>query len=274
MPELPEVETVAGDLRAEIVGRSVQAARLDLPALLKHPDAAHFGPRIVGQRFQAVARHGKLLTLRLASGDGFYVHLGMTGRLTIIEPSAPVLPHTHLVLELDDGRQLRYTDPRRFGRLWLGTETELLAIGILPRLGPDPLTRGFTFDRFTAVLSRRRRPIKSALLDQTLMAGLGNIYADESCYLAGVRPSRRTYRLTVAERRALYRAIREVLRKSIRNRGSSVDDYRDGRGALGNHQHHLLVYGRAGAPCVRCRRALKKVRFAGRATVYCARCQR
>lgn len=274
MPELPEVETVAGDLRAEVVGRSVHAARLHLPALLRHPAAARFGPRISGQRIQAVARHGKLLTLRLASGDRLYVHLGMTGRLTVSEAAALVLPHTHLVLELDDGRQLRYTDPRQFGRLWLGAEAELLAAGVLPRLGPDPLTRGFTFDRFTAVLSRRRRPIKSALLDQTLMAGLGNIYADESCYLAGVRPLRRTYRLTVAERRALYRAIREVLRKSIRNRGSSVDNYRDGRGALGNHQHHLLVYGRAGAPCVRCHQALKKVRLAGRATVYCARCQR
>ncbi len=274
MPELPEVETVSRDLRPEVTGRAIGRVALTLSRVLRYPPPAAFRRRLTGQTIQGLTRHGKLIAFHLQGEDRLYVHLGMTGRLTLCDPEEPVARHTHLVLTLDDGRQLRYTDQRQFGRLLLGTEPELRAARVLPRLGPDPLTGEFTFERFTAVLARRRRPIKAALLDQRLIAGLGNIYADESCFVARVRPTRSVRRLRVAERRALYGAIRSVLQKSIRNRGSSVDDYRDGYGALGNHQEYLLVYGRQGAPCVKCRTALTKVRLAGRGTVYCPRCQR
>jgi formamidopyrimidine-DNA glycosylase len=274
MPELPEVETVVTDLRPELTGRRVRDAQLGLAKMLKHPDPVTFAARIVGQRVAGMRRHGKLMAIDLEQGDGLYVHLGMTGRLTVCAPEEPVLKHTHLVLALDDGRELRYHDPRQFGRLLFGTEVELRRAGVFPRLGPDPLGGDFTFGRFAGLLGRRHRPIKAALLDQSLIAGLGNIYADESCFAARIRPTRRIQRVSVAERRALYGAIQTVLQKSIRNRGSSVDDYRDGFGAPGNHQGYLLVYGRAGAPCVQCSGPLKKVRLAGRGTVYCPRCQR
>ncbi len=274
MPELPEVETVVQDLRPELRGRQVRAAQLRLVKLLKHPAAKQFHQRIAGLRIGDVTRHGKLMAIGFESGARLFVHLGMSGRLTLNDPADPTPNHTHMRISLDDGRELRYTDPRQFGRLLFGTDAELRRAGRFPRLGPDPLTGEFTLERFTELLGRRRRPIKAVLLDQTLIAGLGNIYADESCFLAGVRPSRRPLRLRVAERRALYGAIRTVLQKSIHNRGSSVDTYRDAFGALGNHQHYLLVYGRAGAPCVQCGTALKKMRLAGRGTVYCPRCQR
>jgi len=274
MPELPEVETVASDLGPVLARRAIRSVDLRLSRVLRYPAPAVFRRRLSGRTIEGLTRHGKLMAIHLQGGDRLYVHLGMTGQLTVCDPVEPIRKHTHLLLTLTDGLQLRFADQRQFGRLLLGTERELRTAGVLPRLGPDPLTEEFTLERFSALLARRRRPVKAVLLDQSLIAGLGNIYADESCFVARVRPTRSVGRLRVAERRALYGAIRSVLHKSIRNRGSSVDNYRDGYGGMGSHQEHLLVYGRAGAPCVACGTALKKVRFAGRGTVYCPRCQR
>jgi len=223
-----------------------------------------------------VTRRGKYLVHRL-SGDGgllLVVHLGMTGQWRCVPADTPEPDHLHAVIGLDDGRQLRYRDVRRFGRLLLGGEEELVCARKLPRLGPEPLDPGFTATDLYRRLHVRRAPLKALLLDQMLVAGVGNIYADETCFRARVRPDRPANELSRRAVGRLHAALGELLREAIANRGSSVDDYRDAWGELGSEQHLLRVYGRGGQPCVRCGRPLSVVRLAGRTTVFCRRCQR
>ncbi len=276
MPELPEVETIAAQLRPRLVGRTIVACHLRAPVMVRHPRPEDFARRLAGHRIEAVGRRGKYLLHRLSGGDGelLVVHLGMTGGWTCVAAEAPEPTHLHLVLELDDGCQLRYRDPRRFGRLLLGTEAELVAAGALPRLGPEPLDPSFTPAELHRSLRGRRAPLKTLLLDQRLVAGLGNIYVDEACFRARLRPDRPGGRVSRAAATRLHAAIREVLREAIANGGSSVDDYRDARGEPGRHQERLLVYGRGGHPCARCGRRLAAIRLAGRSTVFCPTCQR
>jgi formamidopyrimidine-DNA glycosylase len=208
-------------------------------------------------------------------GERLVVHLGMTGHLRVWEPEEAPVKHTHLRALLDSGLELRYDDPRQFGRLLLGTQEELVAARAFPaRLGPEPIHGDLTEAEFDRIVKSRRRPIKSALLDQSFLAGVGNIYADEACFRAGIRPSRWTHQLTARERRALYSAIQEVLENSIAARGSSIINYVDAFGVRGGNQEKLLVYGRSGEPCVTCGTPLQGTRLAGRGTVYCRKCQR
>ena len=274
MPELPEVETVVSDLRPLLTGRRVKAVHLTLPRMVRYPSPRAFVQRLRGRRIEAVQRRGKYIVMPVEGEQRLVIHLGMTGHLRVTKPGAPAAKHTHLRVGLDDGRELRFDDQRQFGRLLLGTEAELLAAGALPRLGPEPIHGDLTETEFGRLVRTRHRPIKSALLDQTFLAGVGNIYADEACFRARIRPSRRTDRLTVAERRTLYAAIQEVLSSSIAARGSSIINYVDGFGTPGNNQAKLLVYGRGGEPCVRCGNPLTWTRLAGRGTVYCRQCQR
>jgi formamidopyrimidine-DNA glycosylase len=209
-----------------------------------------------------------------AHGLQLVVHLGMTGQWRCVPADTPEPDHLHAVLDLDDGRQLRYRDARRFGRLLLGTEAELVAHRKIPRLGPEPLDPGFTSDDLYRRLHIRRAPLKALLLDQMVLAGVGNIYADESCFRARVRPDRPANTLSRRSVARLHESLAALLREAIANRGSSVDNYRDAWGEMGGEQEQLLVYGRAGEPCVRCGRPLALVRLAGRSTVFCRRCQR
>jgi formamidopyrimidine-DNA glycosylase len=215
------------------------------------------------------------------------LHMGMTGRLGLAEPESAPEPHTHLRLLLSSGAELRMQDYRRFGRVMLGSPEELTAAGAMPRLGPEPaigaqpnpeswhaLGGGLSERDFARILAAGRRPVKALLLDQRRIAGLGNIYCDEACFRAGVRPTAIAARLGRARRRRLYRGIVDALASAVDLRGSSIDDYRDGFGKKGENQHALLVYGRAGQPCVRCGGQLSKAIVAGRTTVFCRRCQR
>ncbi len=275
MPELPEVETIVQDLRPLLSGRRFEAITLLLPRLVRYPDPAAFVAGLMGVTVQTVQRRGKYIMVPLQRSDRrFVIHLGMTGHLRVWERDAPAARHTHLRIALDDGRELRYDDQRQFGRLLLGAEDELRAARALPRLGPEPIDDSLTEAGFQALIRRRRRPVKSALLDQSFLAGLGNIYADEACFAAGIRPARMTHRLAVRERQALFGAIGQVLRKSIAARGSSIANYVDAFGVAGQNQETLQVYGRAGRPCFRCGTPLKRLRLAGRTTVYCPTCQR
>lgn len=286
MPELPEVETVVRDLRPQVAGRRIRSVALTpdravLGRILRYPkDPRAFAERLRERRVEQMERRGKYIVMGLdrpvdgRAEERFIIHLGMTGHLRVWEPEEPPVKHTHLRLGLEGDLELRFDDPRQFGRLLLGTEAELILAGALPRLGPEPLAAELTADGFSRLVRRRHRPVKSALLDQSFLAGVGNIYADEACFYAGVRPGRRTDRLTLRERLALYSAIQHVLRKSILARGSSVVNYVDGFGVPGENQENLAVYGRAGEPCVRCGTALTATRLAGRTTVYCRRCQR
>jgi len=278
VPELPEVETVAADLRPHLVGRTVVACDLRCPTIVRHPDPERFRAELAGRRIEAMTRRGKYILHHLdgpgADATMLVVHLGMTGQWRLVGPETPEPDHLHAVFELDDGHQLRYRDVRRFGRLLLGTQSELVAAGRLPRLGPEPLDAGFTAAELHRRLRVSARPLKARLLDQAVVAGLGNIYADEACFRAGVRPDRPANRLGRRTAGRLHRALGELLRQAIVNRGSSVDSYRDAWGDFGSQQERLEVYGRGGEPCVRCGRPLSVVRLAGRTTVYCRRCQR
>lgn len=284
MPELPEVETVVRDLRAEVAGRRLLDVRLTLDRLVRFPDARTFAEGLRGARITDVRRRGKYILCPLeregVSGtagdeDELVVHLGMTGHLEVRQPDAPARPHTHLRSALDDGRELRFADARQFGRLLLGPRRVLESVRALPRLGVEPLSPEFTASALDAVLRATRRSVKAALLDQRGVAGMGNIYVDEACFLARVRPGRRCSTLTRRERAALHEAIVAVLETAVRNRGSSIDDYRDIWDAKGGHQERLLAYGRSGQPCLRCGHpALRRGIVGGRGTAWCPACQR
>jgi formamidopyrimidine-DNA glycosylase len=306
MPELPEVETVVQDLRPQLSGRRIESLQLTRDRviqdrLIRYPTAPQFVRRLRGRTITSVMRRGKYIIMPLhdaaqrhaaaqghtaaqgheaaspngAGAERLIVHLGMTGHLRLWEPEEAPAKHTHVRLLLDSGLELRYDDQRQFGRLLLGTQPEIIAARAFPaRLGPEPIHGDLTVDEFETLIHARRRPVKSALLDQSFLAGVGNIYADEACFRAGIRPSRWTHRLTVRERRALYAAIQDVLENSIAARGSSIIDYVDGFGLRGTNQEKLLVYGRSGEPCLRCGTPLQGTRLAGRGTVYCRKCQR
>jgi formamidopyrimidine-DNA glycosylase len=281
VPELPEVETVVRDLRAEVEGRSVVAVPHAASSVIRYPDPDALAASLPGASFAAVRRSGKYIHCVLTrdgatevADEALIVHLGMTGHLEVCDADAPQRPHTHLRALLDDGRELRFADTRRFGRVMLGDPEALRAARLIPALGVEPLGEEFTVQRLDALLRRTTRTVKAALLDQRGVAGLGNIYVDEICHRAGVRPTRRCPRLTRAERVALHAAVVEVLRIAIHNRGSTIDDYRDLWDARGNHQEELRVYGRGGLPCLRCATALRRTVVAGRTTTYCPSCQR
>ncbi len=274
MPELPEVETVARDLRDTVLGRRVMAVQLGHPKVLRFPVPEVFTAVLPGQRIDRVGRRGKFIVCTLDSGEDLVFHLGMTGHLRVTDAQAPLPIHTHLRATLDDGRELRYDDARRFGRILLGPRALLEDSRVLPVLGVEPLSEEFTIERLDKVLRSTARTLKAALLDQRGVAGLGNIYVDEACHLAGVRPQRRCHTLTRAQRAALHAAIPAVLVSAIHHRGSSIDDYRDLWNAKGTHQERLQVYGRGGRPCLRCGAILRQAVVAGRTTVWCAACQR
>jgi formamidopyrimidine-DNA glycosylase len=279
VPELPEVETVVRDLRPAVTGRRIVAVPLAGSSVIRHPGPGALALLLPGAVIEGVERLGKYILMALggegrAAGEELVVHLGMTGHLCVREAAAPTAPHTHLRLLLDDGRELRYDDARRFGRILLGERSALRALGALPRLGVEPLGAEFTAAHLDALLRRTTRTVKAALLDQRGVAGLGNIYVDEVCHRAAVRPARRCHRLTRRERAALHAAVVSVLEAAIRNRGSSVDDYRDLWDARGSHQDELRVYGRGGQPCLGCGRPLRRTVVAGRGTTYCPTCQR
>ena len=274
MPELPEVETIVADLRPHLVGRIIVRCELRFPTIVRHPEPEQFARSVAGMRIEAAGRRGKYILFGLRDGLVLVVHLGMTGQLRIVDPAAPVEGHTHAVFGLDDGRELRYRDPRRFGRLLLGTMDELLAARAIPRLGPEPIDPLFAPDELYSRLHGRRTAIKAVLLDQSAVAGVGNIYADESLHKARLRPDRLARSLSRQSARRLHESLKESLDTAIRNRGSSVDTYRDAWGELGGQQEKLLVYGRGGEPCFTCGRPLSVIRIAGRTTVFCRRCQR
>jgi formamidopyrimidine-DNA glycosylase len=281
LPELPEVETVAADLRPHLVGRTVVACDVRFRTIVRHPDPERFAALLTGRRIEAVSRRGKYILHHLdgpRDGPGdptlLVVHLGMTGQWRCVAPETPEPDHLHAVLTLDDGRQLRYRDTRRFGRLLLGSETELVAARKLPRLGPEPIDPAFRASDLYRRLHVRRAPLKALLLDQMVVAGVGNIYADEACFRARVRPDRPGGSLSRPAVGRLHGALAELLTEAIANRGSSVDTYRDAWGEMGGEQEMLQVYGRGGEPCLRCGRPLAVVRLAGRTTVFCRRCQR
>ncbi len=276
MPELPEVETTARILRPDLLGRSVVRVRgLDYPPLVEPLTSEEFADRMRGRRIVAVGRRAKLLLLQLEEGEVLTVHLRMSGRLYLRPAVEDPLPHTHAVLDLDDGRALHLRDPRKFGRLRLYTADEYAALH--RRLGPEPLSADFTPEVLASRLgARRRAQLKAVLLDQRSLAGLGNIYADEALFRARLHPRRPAGGLSAMEIAQLHRAIREVLLEALTANGTTLGDgiYLFGADEAGRFAERLQVYGRAGAACFSCGTPIERQTVAGRSSHFCPVCQK
>jgi formamidopyrimidine-DNA glycosylase len=270
MPELPEVETVARGLHPELSGRSIIAAAADWPRTIVYPPIDEFLARVAGRSIQSVGRRGKYVIIRLDQGH-LLIHLKMSGRLQVTPSDDPLDKHTHTIFDLDDGRQLRFHDVRKFGRVYLVDTPET----VTSKLGPEPLADELTLDAFRELLAPRSGRLKSLLLNQAFLAGLGNIYADEALFVARLHPLRKADTLTLDEEEALYGAIRLVLARAIAGRGTTLDDqgYRDASGQAGSFQEQIAVYGRTGAPCATCRNPIERIVVGGRSTHFCPRCQ-
>ncbi len=271
MPELPEVETVVRDLRPLLVGRSFAAVRAG-QRKLRRPWKRSWAAQLVGATVQAVHRRGKWIVLDLDAGPRLVVHLGMTGQLTMARDGASVKDHTHLVFDLTGGGQLRFRDTRRFGSVELFADAAAVQVFLAERLGPEPTELDPT--AFRAVLRRTGRTLKAALLDQTVVAGVGNIYADEALHRAGLHPERRGRTLTDTEADRLRESIAAVIAAAIEHRGSTIRDYVGGSGLRGGYQDEFRVYGRTGEPCPGCAARIEVVRVAGRSSHYCPGCQK
>lgn len=277
MPELPEVETVCRGLAKHMVGRRllrVTARRPDLRA----PFPEGFALRLQGRRVERIDRRAKYILVHLEGDLVLLAHLGMSGRL-VVANGAPPGPHDHVIFETDDGTEIRFTDHRRFGLMTLTTEAAWPEHPLIRALGPEPLGNGFNGETLSAALAGKATPIKAALLDQSIVAGLGNIYVCESLYRADLSPRRLARRCTGERAERLAQAIRTVLTEAIAAGGSSLRDHVQPSGELGYFQHRWAVYGREGEACPRCAEAgracrIKRIVQANRSSFYCGHLQR
>jgi formamidopyrimidine-DNA glycosylase len=274
VPELPEVETVRRSLAPALVGRRFDRVEIRDPRLVRPFEPLEVAAELEGERVAAVDRRGKYLVVRFESGRVLLIHLRMTGTLRHGPRGAfDGDPYCRAVVNLDDGSDVMYRDVRRFGT-WLLLEPPELDPYLTRRVGAEPLERGFTAARLAERLAGRRAPLKSALLDQRTLAGMGNIYADEALWRARLHPLTPAGDVADAEElRALVRAIKDALRAGIARQGATLRDYAQPNGARGRMQHELRVYGRTGEPCERCGTPIEKIRVAGRGTWFCPVCQ-
>jgi len=287
MPELPEVETIARGLHKRVAGDAIESVWLgskpqtmksrpaEIAATLEHTritQVRRMGKHIVfdlernGKVQASLPAKGRMRRIALGPRSQWIVHLGMTGRMVVCEPSAEIARHTHAIVTLASGHELRFVDPRRFGRLSVESEGNFEAGGV------EPLE--VEKERFLALFRGRKTPIKSALLNQKLLRGVGNIYADESLFRAGLRPRRRVSTITRAQLERLYLAVQVVLKEAIALGGSSISDYVDADGEEGFFQLRHRVYGREGEPCLVCKTPIKRVVIVGRSSHYCPHCQK
>ena len=281
MPELPEVETVARDLRPRLVGATIVGARTSWARTLRTHDPTSFGDAVAGRTVEAVGRRAKQLVIELSGEAALTIHLKMTGQLFVVPADTPEDPYVRLVLELADGRELRFRDIRKFGKVGLyGRDpitgdlvAEVGGAAVFAAIGPEPLDEAFRIRDFRRRLRRRKGRLKPLLLDQSFLAGIGNIYADESLWRARLHPLRTVPTLRPPDERHLYESVRSVLAEAIDRRGSSIDDYTapDGDGSM---QERLDVYQRTGEPCPRCGRPIKRIVVGARSTHLCTWCQR
>jgi formamidopyrimidine-DNA glycosylase len=289
MPELPEVETVRRGLVPVMEGHVIARAEVRRPDL-RRPFPPHLAERLTGARVLRLGRRSKYLLAELSSGETMIVHLGMSGRILVAPPGGGggavigdhvhdhgrIARHDHLILTMETGARVTLNDARRFGSVDLVPTAEAAAHPLLADLGPEPMGNGFSEETLIAALKERRTPVKAALLDQRLIAGLGNIYVCEALHRAGIDPRRQAGRIAAPRVGALARAIREVLAEAIAAGGSSLRDYRQTDGELGYFQHAFRVYGREGEPCLRegCGGTVRRIVQAGRSSFFCPRCQR
>jgi formamidopyrimidine-DNA glycosylase len=271
VPELPEVETVVRDLRPLLCGRTIQSVQRLTTVSLRRAWEEPWGEAVAGEQVEAVDRRGKWIQITLGSAAVLVVHLGMTGQLVVVSPEEPFESHTHFRFALDQG-EMRYRDIRRFGSVqWFPDRGTVEALHTEQGIGPEPF--GVDPRYWAEQLRATKRNLKATLLDQTIIAGVGNIYADEALFAARLHPSRRACDLQEAEAERLREAIEVVLNRAIEKRGSSIRNYVGGSGLQGGFQDEFSVYGRTGEPCPVCARAIVVQRYAGRSSHLCPECQ-
>jgi formamidopyrimidine-DNA glycosylase len=272
MPEMPEVETVVSGLLRVIPGKVIESIYINAPKI-ENDNRPGWLDILRGKKFLNIRRRGKNILIDLSEGYTLWVHLKMTGHLYYFPEAAEIDKHDLMIFKLtNDHRTLRFNDYRRFGRIRLFKTGEVLEQKGLVELGPEPLE--ISRQDFVALLKSRRRMIKPALLDQTFLAGLGNIYADETLYLSRIHPRKLTDRISIAKLENLHKNMRRVLKKAIRLMGTSVDSYAGVDGEPGGYQKYLLAYGREGLPCKRCGSKIRREKIGSRSAQYCPRCQR
>lgn len=277
MPELPEVEVVKRDLEREVVGRRVKSVEVNgARSVRRHRNRKEFVARLTGHKITGVSRRGKYLLMKLDDGDVLVAHLGMSGQLLRAKSTREAMPkHTHVVITFTQGGQLRFVDPRTFGEMFVTSVVDLADVEELAHLGIDPLETAMSWEVFGRLVAERAQKLKALLMDQTFLAGIGNLYSDEILFTAGLRWDRMSDSLSTQEVRRLYRAIIEVLQEAVKHRGSSLADeqYVDVFGRPGEYQEHHKVYAREGEACRRCRRPVVRRRVGNRSTYLCEACQ-
>jgi len=278
MPELPEVEVIRRDLERDVVGRKVKNVEVEtMRSVRRHRMRKQFTGRLQGVKITSVDRRGKYLVMKLDSGDVLVIHLGMSGQLVRAKSSKErQAKHTHVVITFTQGGQLRFVDPRTFGEMFVTAPEELEEeVDELKHLGVDPLETTMSWEYFGQLVAQRHAKLKPMLMDQKVLAGIGNIYSDEILFSAGLRWDRMSDSLSAQEIRRLYRALIETLQDAVKHRGSTLDDdgYVDLFGKPGGYSEFHNVYARAGEACPRCRNPIVKQRVGGRSAYFCDACQ-
>lgn len=273
MPELPEVETLRLQMEREIVGRSISDVIVRFAGRINATKEA-FAAALCGKTIRAVERRAKILRIVLDNGHSLLVHLKMSGRFLLRAAGHEPTKHTHVVFVFSNGQELHFEDARKFGYLYLMSDEEVDTI-FANKYGPEPLGKEMNAALFAERLNKKpNAKIKPLLLEQEIVAGVGNIYADEACFTAKIHPTRRVREISVTELSELYKGLREALEESLRRRGTSADKFLDLYGNKGDNVQFLKVYGREGEPCVRCQTPLTKIRLGGRGTHFCSNCQK
>ncbi|MCD6520836.1 MAG: bifunctional DNA-formamidopyrimidine glycosylase/DNA-(apurinic or apyrimidinic site) lyase [Anaerolineae bacterium] len=268
MPELPEVETIVRELSKQLPGKRIIDVQVRWPRLIAAPSPRAFCEQAIGLTIQEVTRRGKFILISLPPLS-LLIHLRMSGQLLLVSEDTPADKHVHVIWRFSSDEALFYRDVRKFGRLYLVRDPQAILAG----LGPEPLSSEFTPQRLAELLRGQRRQIKPLLMDQHTLAGLGNIYTDESLWLAGIHPKRRAGSLTPSEIQRLHQAIRQVLWNAIQHKGTTLRDFRDPHNGAGENQFSLAVYGHQGEPCPRCGHPIERDLIGGRGTHFCPLCQ-
>jgi len=274
MPELPEVETVRTIIAPQVTNRRIVSVNVLNSKVVAHPTVDEFCKRLCGNTICSMDRRGKFLSFILENGDRLFLHLRMTGQLLVTPQDFPQEKHTHLVMQLDDGHQIRYIDLRRFGRFWYVRNGEPTAVTGVDKLGLEPSDKSLTAKYLKSKLACRAKAVKEMLLDQTIVAGIGNIYADEILFATGIHPEQKCSELRDTDWRKLAQAIPDVIAWGIETNKITPEDYLACEGASYRNTPLLKVYGRGGQPCLKCGRPLERITVGGRSSCFCPACQR
>jgi formamidopyrimidine-DNA glycosylase len=274
MPELPEVETVRRSLEMALPDRIFVDIQVREPRLRSTVDEERLRGLILRRKVLRLTRRAKYIIVHCSGGSCLILHLGMTGQLLMLSASQAFDKHDHVIFTLDNGLELRFRDPRRFGCVAAVEEANLNEHDLLRRLGVEPLSENFTPEYLFRRSRKSKKPVKNFIMDQQALVGVGNIYASETLFLAGIHPLRAAGRISLARWQKLHAAIQQVLQEAIALGGTTIDDFRNSDGTSGYFQQKLRAYGRKGEPCLNCQRPIRAEVLAGRSTFYCSKCQR